>query len=117
MNKAQKGKRLERELELMFQENGFITHKATSNRFNRNDLWGCFDLMAKKRGCDYTFYVQCSTQWKYGKARKEIEAFPANPLDVVLMARRIDRSGFEFMRYFNDTWTGFEFNLIKAMVA
>lgn len=105
INRTQKGKRIERLLEIKLKEKGFLVHKATSNMFNRNDIWGCFDHMAKDPvSPDSTFYFQVSTQWKYGKARQEIEAFPRGRYDRIFMARKPDRKPFEFKEMTGSQW-------------
>lgn len=105
MNRAAKGSRIERELDKILIKNGYITNRAIRSRFNRNDIWGCFDIMAKhpKHASVYRYY-QISTQWKYGSSRREIEAFPAGINDYVYMVRKKNRGQFEFMQLVGKNW-------------
>lgn len=105
MNTCAKGNRIEREFDQWVKSLGYITNRAIRSQFNRNDIWGCFDVMAKHpKAPDKTLYFQISTQWKYGKARIEIESFPRGLFDMVFMVRRKDRGSFEFRHLTDDGW-------------
>lgn len=105
MNTCAKGGRIEREFDKWLKSLGHITNRAIRSRFNRNDIWGCFDIMAKHPDYpDKTLYFQISTQWKYGEARKEIEAFPRGIYDMVFMVKKPDRKPFEIMHLTDDGW-------------
>lgn len=96
MNTVAKGTRLEREFGEVLKGNGYVIHRTTRSQFHANDIWGCFDIMAKHPDkADFTLYFQISTQWKSGKALKEIEAFPAGMYDKVYLVRKKDRQPFE----------------------
>lgn len=108
MNKSKKGTRIEKLLDDKLKALGFVTHRARKNVImtkgrvfaQRNDIWGCFDVMAKHPlDRDLTFYFQCSTDWKRGEARKELESFPAGLLDGLFMVRKENRKDFEFRKY------------------
>lgn len=105
MNTCAKGNRIERELDKILIQSGYITNRAIRSRFNRNDIWGCFDIMAKhpKHPSAYRYY-QVSTQWKYGASRREIEAFPCGVNDYVYMVRKKNRGKFEFMQLVGTKW-------------
>lgn len=51
-----------------------------------------------------TYYFQVSTQWKSGKARLEIEAFPGGVQDYIYLVRKKDRCDFEFRLFIYGQW-------------
>lgn len=105
MNKSAKGSRIEREFETRLKKQGYVTHRAIRSKFNRNDIWGCFDVMAKHpKNKDKTWYFQLSTRWKYGKDRIEIESFPRGIWDMVFMVRKKDFQDFEYLHLTEDGW-------------
>lgn len=105
MNRSAKGSRIERELDLILQKSGFETCRTIRSRFNRNDLWGRYDIMAKYvHYPDFTFYFQSSTNWKYGEARRELETFAMGQYDIIIMSRKRDRQDFEFLVYSGGLW-------------
>lgn len=109
MNGAAKGTRLEREFENKLKAAGHVTHRAIKSKFNRNDIWGCFDVMSKHpKAPDKTWYFQVSTRWKFGKDRIEIESFPKGIYDEVYMVRRKDNKDFEYMHLTSVGWTKLE---------
>jgi len=109
MNARAKGARIEREFEKNLQAAGYVTQKAVCSKFNRNDIFGCFDVMAKhKKSPDKTFYFQISTQWKGPVARAEIERFPRGIYDMVFLVRKKDRKDFEYRHLTDDGWIDVE---------
>lgn len=106
MNRAAKGNRIERDFNFLLTQAGFVTNRAIRSRFNRNDIWGCFDVQAKHPDSrNFTLYFQISTRWKSGKALKEIEAFIHGDFDLLFMVRKKDRKDFEVKQYFaNGDW-------------
>lgn len=105
MNKAEKGRRIERKFEVKLKNLGYVTQRAVRSRFNRNDIWGCFDVMAKHPSApDKTLYFQISTNWKFGVSRIEIERFPRGIYDMVYMVRLQKGKDFEYKHLTDDGW-------------
>ena len=46
MNKVEKGKRIERELEKILKEAGYITYKSVNVMYQKKDIFGNFDIIA-----------------------------------------------------------------------
>lgn len=110
MSTTSKGNRIEHELEVWLQEQGYLVHRAVRKAVwigkgrvisKPVDIFGLFDLVAKHpKFPDYTFYFQISTEWKSGADRAALELFPQGKFDRVFMVRRQDRQSREY-KYFH----------------
>lgn len=110
MNKYKKGSRLEKEFDDYLKSKGFITHRARKNVImkdgrvfaQRNDLFGLFDILALKRNYSPLLF-QVSSEFKRGKARKDIEDFAREFNSVkVFMVRK--KKNFEIIEFVGDKW-------------
>ena len=49
MNTYRKGLRLENKVKELYEKQGFVVHRAKISRFNKNDFFGCFDLVCVRK--------------------------------------------------------------------
>lgn len=73
VNKINKGNRAEREARTLLQQQGYLVEKKNTSRWESNDFWGLFDVLALKPDGSEIRLVQVKTNKSdFYKARKHI---------------------------------------------
>lgn len=72
MNTARKGTALELKAKKILEADGYIVHRTIRSQFHHNDVFGCFDLVAKN-DLGYTKWIQVTTLSQVSKKRKNID--------------------------------------------
>lgn len=76
VNKTTKGNRAELEARKMLADEGFLVEKKNSSRWESNDFWGMFDIIAIHPQGGLVRLVQIKTNASdFYKARKEIKVW------------------------------------------
>ena len=74
VNKTNKGNRYELEARKMLKKQGYLVEKKNSSRWESNDFWGMFDILALKVDRLEVRLIQVkSNKSDFYKSRKEIE--------------------------------------------
>ena len=74
VNKTNKGNRIEKEARDILKEQGYLVEKKNTSRWESNDFWGEFDILAiRPNGSEVRLIQIKSNRSDFYKARKEIK--------------------------------------------
>lgn len=83
MNAARKGREVEARAVRHLEAGGYVVHRCIRNSVRRqgkwysagNDIWGCIDLLAKRRG-ERVRFIQVTSDTGIAAKRQQLDAVP-----------------------------------------
>ncbi len=86
MNAARKGREVENRAVQHLKACGYVVHRCIRNGVQRagkwysagNDIWGCIDLLAKKRG-ERVRFIQVTSDANVAEKRRQLDTVPWDP--------------------------------------